>query len=206
MGLDASACYQVGQNQAKMPNVEALCAAGMVFENTYAAPVCSPTRATILTGKYGFRTDVGAAMRPKSRAGLSGEEVSLFDVLKPAGYASAVIGKWHVAGLGDTLDHPSTLGVENYYGIFEGGLPDYFNWTAVENGKEIEVTTYSTTDFTNRAVYWISEQENPWFLWLAYNAPRVPFHLPPADLHSAQIWWMMRQRSGKIRNHITTQC
>ena len=70
MGVDASACYDVGNTQAHMPNLEKLCASGLVFDNTYAAPVCSPTRATIMTGKYGFRTGVGSAIPRKGGIGL----------------------------------------------------------------------------------------------------------------------------------------
>ena len=81
MGVDASACYDVGNTQAHMPNLEKLCASGLVFDNTYAAPVCSPTRATIMTGKYGFRTGVGSAIPRTGGIGLSNDEVTLFDRL-----------------------------------------------------------------------------------------------------------------------------
>lgn len=74
MGLDASPCHSVGDNSASMPNLEKLCKAGMVFENAYAAPVCSPTRATIMTGKYGFRTGVGAAIPKTGGQGLSADD------------------------------------------------------------------------------------------------------------------------------------
>ena len=65
MGLDASPCHAVGDNKVTMPNLVSLCEQGMVFDNAYSAPVCSPTRASILTGKHGFRTGVGAAI-PRS--------------------------------------------------------------------------------------------------------------------------------------------
>ena len=185
MGLDASRCYNVGNDQAPMPVLETLCGQGMVFDSAYAAPTCSPTRATIMTGKYGFRTGVGAAITQKGGAGLSANETSLFDVLSGNGYAGAVIGKWHLAGAEDGLDHPAQLGVTNYYGTYKGAVRDYSHWDGVENGKLIEVDGYATTVFTDRAIGWIAAQQKPWFLWLAYNAPHAPFHLPPADLHSA---------------------
>lgn len=186
MGLDASNCYDVGKSQANMPNIEKLCASGLVFDNAYSAPVCSPTRSTIMTGQYGFRTGVGAAI-PKRNAsnGLSPDETSLFDVLSSTPYSTNVIGKWHLASSNSDLNHPNELGVPDYFGLMSGGIPDYFNWQAVENGKLVQVTTYSTTELTNQSIDWISQQENPWFLWLAYNAPHAPFHLPPADLHTA---------------------
>ena len=105
MGIDASHCYSLGENQAKMPNVEKLCSNGMVFEKAYSGPVCSPTRSTIMTGKYGFRTGVGAAI-PKNGGtnGLADDETSLFDVLSTTNYKankSAVVSR---ANWGHTMD------------------------------------------------------------------------------------------------------
>ena len=180
MGIDASRCYSLGDQQAPMPNVEAMCASGMVFDNAYAAPLCSPTRATILTGQYGFRTGVGTAIRRRGRArGLSADVTSLFDVLATTEYKANLIGKWHLAGAGTTLDHPAELGVPNYFGLIRGGTRDYWNWPAVENGENVRMNEYATTVFTDRAIDWIRAQDGPWFLWLAYNAPHAPFHLPP---------------------------
>ncbi|MEP3276092.1 MAG: sulfatase-like hydrolase/transferase [Stappiaceae bacterium] len=183
MGLDASPCYAVGNNAAPMPNLEKLCEQGVVFENAYAAPTCSPTRATIMTGRYGFRTGVGGAITPGNNVGLSADETSLFDVLSDEGYASALIGKWHLADQGGSLDHPTELGVSDFYGIYSGTIRDYYHWEVVENGEMRAVSGYTTTVFTDRAINWIAEQEAPWFLWLAYNAPHSPFHLPPSELH-----------------------
>jgi len=184
MGLDASPCYSVGDNAAPMPNLEQLCAEGMVFENAYAAPSCSPTRAMLMTGRYGFATGVGSAITPDNRVGLSADETSLFDLLNETDYASAIIGKWHLAGPKDGLTHPADLGVKNYFGLYTGGTRDYSRFEAVENGEKQTVSGYATTVFTDRAIDWIGDQTSPWFLWLAYNAPHAPFHAPPADLHT----------------------
>lgn len=186
MGLDASRCYDVGEDQAPMPVVETLCQQGMVFENAYAEPLCSPTRATLMTGQYGFRTGIGSVIRWGRDTGLSPDVTSLFDVLNGSGYAGAVIGKWHLAGSANGLDHPAQLGVGDYYGIYTGSVPSYFSWDGVENGAEIHVDGYSTSVFTDRAIAWTQAQQTPWFLWLAYNAPHSPFHVPPAGLvHSS---------------------
>ncbi|MEO1671452.1 MAG: sulfatase-like hydrolase/transferase [Cyanobacteria bacterium J06631_2] len=182
MGLDASPCHSVGNNSASMPNLESLCQEGMVFDNAYSAPVCSPTRATIMTGKYGFRTGVGSAIPRTGGEGLAVDETSIFDLLKRTNYSSAVIGKWHLAGSDESLDHPSQLGVKEYFGIFKGATRDYFNWNAVYNGEMSRVSGYTTTVLTDKAIDWIKAQNNPWFLWLAYNAPHTPFHLPPENL------------------------
>ncbi|QUS36294.1 sulfatase-like hydrolase/transferase [Falsirhodobacter algicola] len=184
MGIDASFCYDLGDQQAPMPNVEAMCETGLVFDNAYAAPTCSPSRATIMSGLYGFRTGVGAPVDPSGSDQLSPDTPTLFDAMALAGYASNVIGKWHISGRQLGYDMPSQMGVSDYFGLYSGGVQDYFNWTSIEDGKEIQIEGYSTTVLTDRAIDWIAGQDDPWFLWLAYNAPHSPFHLPPDDLHS----------------------
>lgn len=184
MGLDASRCYTVGDKQAPMPNIERLCEQGLVFDNAYSAPVCSPTRASIMTGQYGFRTGVGGAIPKSGGTGLSSEIVSLFDVMSETDYSATLIGKWHLASSGRDYEHPDSLGVKDYFGLLAGGTPNYFNWNAVQNGNSVEVDGYTSSVFTDRAIDWIGEQQSSWFLWLAYNAPHTPFHLPPQELHS----------------------
>lgn len=184
MGLDASRCYDVGNQQAPMPNVEVLCANGLVFDNAYAQPTCSPTRATIMSGQYGFRTGVGAPVARDGSDGLDPDIPTLFDALAPTGYAANLIGKWHITGRDAGYDLPARMGVPDYFGLFDGGARDYFDWTAVEDGEEVQIEGYATTVLTDRAITWIAAQDAPWFLWLAYTAPHAPFHLPPDDLHT----------------------
>lgn len=183
-GLDVSRCYDVGRQQAPMPTVENLCETGLVFEQAYSAPVCSPTRATIMTGQYGHRTGIGGVIPKRGGTGLSAEEISLFDVLNTTNYSSTLIGKWHLASDINDYTHPADLGILDFFGIMSGGIPDYYNWQANDNGQIVQQDEYSTTVLTDRSIDWISKQQSPWFLWLAYNAPHTPFHLPPRSLHS----------------------
>ncbi len=181
-GVDASPCYHEGDDKPSMPTLEGLCATGLVFEHAWAAPECSPTRATLIAGLPGFETGVGAAGDRLDPGFTSLQEVIAGG--SPHGYGSAVIGKWHLAGSNsEDYGHPAELGVEHYAGLFTGQLPDYFHWTKIEEGTPVEVDEYATTTFTDDAIEWIAGQEGPWFLWLAYTAPHAPFHLPPADLH-----------------------
>lgn len=190
MGLDASPCHDVGAPiRATMPTLEALCEDGLVFENAYAAPMCSPTRATIMTGRYGFRTGVGTAVGMRSSGGLSTDETSLFshlDAHAPVEYAHAVIGKWHLAtNQHGGADHPSLMGVDHYAGLLAGTLDEYSSWPRTQNGVTSQVDGYVTSVFTDEAIDWIDARgDEPWFLWLAHVAPHLPLHLPPADLHS----------------------
>ncbi len=180
-GIDASPCYTVGKNKPKMPNLERLCANGVVFDNAWVNPTCTPTRATVLTGKYGFRTQVGSVGDV-----LNETQPTIFDALNQQGvYSSAVIGKWHVAARNDST-HPAKMGVPYYAGFLEGSLMNYYSFPLVNNGTVSTVERYATTVFTDLAVNWVKQQKQPWFLWLAYTAPHSPFHLPPKNLISNQ--------------------
>ena len=120
-----------------------------------------------MSGQYGFRTGVGAPIDPSGSDELSIDTTTLFDALAPTGYASNVIGKWHISGRQKGYDAPGQMGVSDFFGLYAGGIPDYFNWTAIENGAEVQVEAYSTTALTDRAIDWIDTQDQPRFLWLA---------------------------------------
>ncbi len=178
MGLDATPGYAVGAVKPQMPTLQNVISKGVRFENLWSYPVCTPTRASIITGKYGFRTGV-----KKVDQELPSSEISIQQYLKDktTGYSSAVIGKWH---LSSNASHPNSMGIDYYAGLLSGGVRSYENWTLTENGTQTNSTAYTTTKFTDLAIDWIKNQESQWFLWLAYNAPHTPFHLPPNTLHS----------------------
>jgi len=184
LGTDASNQYDSGAEKPVTPTLDMLANEGLIFDNFWASPSCSPTRAALLTGKYGFRTDVlvpGNILDPL-------EEVIQEYIRANASvdYAQAVIGKWHLSG--NDANHPLDTGVEYYSGALEPpDAANYFNWTLTTNGQTTSQSEYSTTVFTDEAITWVSEQDKPWFLWLAYTAPHSPFHLPPTDLHTQDL-------------------
>lgn len=178
MGLDASPGYNIGSIKPHMPNIENLARTGITFNNVWSNPTCSPTRATILTGKYGFRTNV---LQVDDE--LSTSEISIQKYLDNNlgnEYNHAVIGKWH---LSKNINHPNNMGINHYTGSIGGGLQSYWNWGLTENGNSSNSTEYSTTKYTDLAIDWVQYQTQPWFLWLAYNAPHSPFHLPASNMH-----------------------
>ncbi|TGV01529.1 sulfatase-like hydrolase/transferase [Flavivirga rizhaonensis] len=182
MGLDATPGYDIGTVKPNMPTLQSLMNSGIKFTNLWSNPTCSPTRASILTGKYGFKTNVLDAGDV-----LSTSEMSLqnyIDTNTNESYNHAVIGKWH---LSNNATHPNNMGINHFAGLLGGGVQSYWNWNLTENGATTKSTTYTTTKFTDLAINWVAEQTTPWFLWLAYNAPHTPFHLPPNDLHSQGI-------------------
>ncbi|MEM7233508.1 MAG: sulfatase-like hydrolase/transferase, partial [Planctomycetota bacterium] len=181
LGVDSMDGYT--ENAPSMPNIKALCESGVRFTNAWSAPVCSPTRATILTGRYGFRTGVGA---PGDAIAL--DETTLPQTLAasaPLPYAQACIGKWHLSN--DTNggeDNPNLMGFPYYSGSLGGGVRSYTRWQETVNGSTAVNRDYITSVLVDDALDWIGDQDEPWFLWLAFNAPHSPFHLPPAELHS----------------------
>lgn len=179
LGLDACPGYNIGTVKPNMPNLQSLMNTGIRFSNLWSNPTCSPTRAGILTGKYGFRTGVLNA-----GDALSTSETSLqtyLDTNTNNAYNHAVIGKWH---LSNDANHPTNMGVNYYAGSLGGGVPSYYSWNFTTNGQTSNSTEYTTTKFTDLAIDWVGTQTKPWFLWLAYNAPHTPFHLPPDNLHN----------------------
>jgi arylsulfatase A-like enzyme len=179
MGLDATPNYSEGTMKPNMRNLQALMNTGITFENLWSYPVCSPTRASILTGKYGSKTGVLAA-----GDFIDTTETSLQKYIDDGtsnAYASAVIGKWHLSNSG--LD-PATMGIDYFAGVIKGSVQSYTNWSLNINGQSTISKDYTTTKFTDLAIDWVGNQSKPWFLWLAYNAPHTPFHLAPTNLHS----------------------
>lgn len=181
LGIDATNGYQQNDRMPATPHLDALRENGLTFTNTWAAPQCTPTRASIMSGKYGIKTGV---MRPPGNLDLVHQ--SLFSRIAETTngeYAGAVIGKWHISNPVD-YDHPMQHGIDHYEGLFTSSVSDYYSWDKVENGVLTTIDEYVTTNLTNSAIDWIADQNNPWFLWLAHPAPHAPFHLPPSDLYT----------------------
>ena len=179
MGLDATPNYAEGSIKPNLPVLEGLMNSGITFKNLWSYAVCKPTRASILTGKYGVNTGI---LEVGNTINTSETSVQKFiDNSTGNKYASAIIGKWH---LSTVAADPITMGVDYYAGLLTGGVQSYTNWNLTENGQTSNSTEYTTTKFTDLAIYWVEEQTKPWFLWLAFNAPHTPFHLAPTNLHS----------------------
>jgi arylsulfatase A-like enzyme len=185
-GADSSSLYNTNVSAVlpPTPHLASLAQQGVRFENAYANPVCSPTRACIITGRYGFRTGVGTAIGGAGSATLSASEFTLPEAITAAGtgHALAQFGKWHLATGTNT---PSTIGGwPHFAGSLQGAISSYTNWTKSVNGVSAPgYTNYATTDVVNDAVAWINARgTNHWFAWVAFNAGHTPLHKPPTNL------------------------
>jgi len=188
MGWDVFGHYPgITGIKAPTPTLDSLAANGISFTNFWVNPLCAPTRATLLTGKYAFRTGVGGVQAPQTAVLQSSETVIQKYIRDRTAekYNTALIGKWHVSSNAQ-LSAPENFGIQYYSGIFTGAVTDYYNWTQTSAGQQQSISTYSTTHLVNQSVSWVQQQTKPFFLWLAFNAPHAPFHRPPLNLISDQ--------------------
>ncbi|MCA8954172.1 MAG: sulfatase-like hydrolase/transferase [Planctomycetes bacterium] len=185
VGIDAVGCYGLGSSPPPTPNIDALAARGVRFSNAQTCPVCSPTRACVMTGRHAFRTGVGRPLTTGS-PGLDPGEVLLPEVLAPAGIATALIGKWH---LGDDLGPltPTAEGFGLFTGTIAGAINDYSHWPKVENGVVAFETNYATTDEVDEALAFITTATEPWCVVLSFHSAHTPMHAPPAGLHTQNL-------------------
>ena len=181
-GLDACPNYDVGTIKPNMPHLQEMINKGITFDNFWAFPICSPTRASILTGKYGVNTGV---LNATNNSTIGNDEKTLQSYLDEhlgKVYNHSIIGKWHLSN--NEPNRPTEMGIDYYAGLLLGGVNNYNQWNLVENGVSDPSTDYITTKITDLAINWINDQDNNWFCWLAYTSPHTPFHLPPNYLHS----------------------
>lgn len=184
LGIDSTPGFGIENDLPVTPTLDAFREKGVTFTNTWATPQCSPTRAAIMSGKYGIKTGV---MRPPLI--LDPSHTSLFTKIKEQSatdYSMAVIGKWHIGGNSSAnFNHPANSGVPFYEGVFTAQVDDYYKWTKLNNeGEEEEVNEYITTHLTNSAISWVGNQTKPWFLWLSHIAPHTPFQTPPLGTYT----------------------
>ncbi len=191
LGIDALDGFGLTTETAATPNLDNLRAAGLTFTNTWATPQCSPTRAAVISGKYGIKTGV---MRPGNNLDLIHESIFTYiNENTENTYATALIGKWHLSQPVDN-NHPNQHGIQHYEGFIGAAVEDYYSWEKVTNGTVSQEDTYVTTYLTDASIDWINEQDQPWFLWLAHTAPHTPFHVPPAGLYTIDNPSNNRQR------------
>ena len=183
LGKDAISGFYEGQIKASTPVLDSLRTVGLSFDNMWVNPTCTPTRASIITGKYGNKTGVRSV---GDRLDFNHQTLqSLIREQAETTYSTALIGKWHLSG-SDATVNPEDFGIDYYTGLIRGSADDYYRWQVSEDGRTSLSTEYITSYFTDRSVDWIRSQEQPWFLWLAYTAPHTPFHLPPSGSYTQQ--------------------
>lgn len=197
-----------GATDIRTPSLNRLAAEGVRLTDAYAtAPICSPSRAALLTGRYQQRFGLEGSIR---RGGLPQSELTIAKILQNQGYATAMVGKWHL-GLGES--GPNAHGFDEAL-YFNESMIDYYSHRTQSgtpalliNDKPVEVEGYSTDIFTDRAVSFIEDHlDQAFFVFLAYNATLPPLQPPgqPDDIRASESGasagsWYRSTRSDYIK-------
>jgi arylsulfatase A len=172
LGYGDLGCYG---SKIRTPNIDRLAAEGTRFTQFYSAnPVCSPSRAALLTGRYPTRVGVPRVLFPKDQAGLDQSEQTIASLLKPRGYKTMCIGKWH---LGHTSPYlPTSRGFDEYFGIpYSNDMSPRWLMHNTEVIEETATLETLTPRYTEQAVQFIERsKDNPFFLYLPHTYPHIP--------------------------------
>lgn len=169
-----------GATDVRTPNIDGLAANGIKLTSFYSAsPVCSPTRAALITGRYPRRLGIDHVFFPESFTGIPAEEVTIAEALKGNGYRTAIFGKWHLGHHRQYL--PLQNGFDEYYGIpYSNDMMGvaYLRGNDVDSIKVNQ--NYITQTYTKEAVRFIDQnKDKPFFLYITHNMPHVPIYASP---------------------------
>ncbi|MEZ6127978.1 MAG: arylsulfatase [Planctomycetaceae bacterium] len=168
-----------GNTNLETPNIDQLAAAGTAFERFYVCPVCSPTRAEFLIGRYHPRGGVYSTSAGGERLDL--DEKTIGDTFQAAGYRTAAFGKWH-NGMQYPY-HPNGRGFDEFYGFCSGHWGNYWNPMLEHNGEIVQGKGFIIDDLTDHAIDFLKQPgDQPFFVYLPYNTPHSPMQVPDR-------WW-----------------
>lgn len=164
-----------GNANVETPNIDRLAKRGARFSRFYVAPLCAPTRAGLLTGRYHYRTGVYGVSNSKEFLNL--DEVTFADLFKKSGYVTGCFGKWHNGS--QYPYHPNGRGFDEFYGFLSGHYANYFNTTLDHNGETVRSKGYITDDLTDKAIGFIEKnKKKPFVCYVPYNTPHSPYQVP----------------------------
>ncbi len=195
------------------PELDQLAKESVEFTRFYVSPVCAPTRASLLTGRYHLRT--GTSWVTHRKEVMRSEEVTLAEIFRDNGYETGLFGKWHN---GKQYPHdPIGQGFDQFVGFKDGHLNNYFDPVLTFQFEESKTDGYINDIITDQAIASLKSQEKPFFSMISYNTPHSPFQVPDKyfDKYKARnmsnkdacIYGMVEnidENIGRIRNHLET--
>lgn len=180
-----------GNQNLNTPNIDAFAHDGASFDRFFVCPVCSPTRAEFLTGRYHPRSGVYSTSAGGERMDL--DEMTIAQAFKAAGYHTAAYGKWH-NGMQYPY-HPNARGFDDYYGFCSGHWGHYFDPLLEHNGKLVKGEGFIIDDLTSHALQFIEDhRDEPFFVYLPYNTPHSPMQVPD------EYWDRFKDKELSMRN------
>ena len=205
VGQDKIGAYNVHPTPPPTPHIDAFAAEGLRFTSAWAYPLCSPTRAALLTGQHTRRLGIGTRIAPNVDHWelWAGAATTIPQLLQsaPEPWDTSFVGKWHLsAGTHgqDPQHHPELHGfawsegsLANLYASLTDDIPadarGYEAWEEIRNGEISWKRTYVTTEAVDDALQRIDRMREPWFLWLALPSIHTPLHVPPPDLYDGPV-------------------
>lgn len=178
-----------GNTSINTSNLDRMATSGVRFDRFYVSPVCSPTRAELLTGRYHTRSGVHGTSAGSER--MNADETTLAEVFQEAGYVTGVFGKWHNGQ--QPPYHPNSRGFDHFYGFPSGHWGHYFSPPLELNNELVQGEGYLPDDLTQAAMTFITENSaSPFLVFLPYNTPHSPMQVPDQ-------WW--DSVPGKFQDH-----
>lgn len=167
-----------GNTQVSTPNIDSIARDGVSLDRFFVQPVCSPTRAELLTGRYHLRGGVRGVSTGNERLNL--DETTFADAFKAAGYATGCFGKWHNGS--QWPYHPMARGFDEFFGYTSGHWGEYFDAPLEENGRMIRTRGYIVDVCTDRALAFIEKnKDKPFLCYVPFTTPHSPWAAPEGD-------------------------
>lgn len=163
-----------GNQKIDTPTIDKLAHDGVSFDRFYVSPVCSPTRASLLTGRHSLATGVHSVTRGGEK--MLPDEQTIAEYLQNAGYKTGLFGKWH-NGL-QYPHNPLGQGFDEFYGFADGHITDYFDGHLQHNRSTEAFAGYLPDRLTDHAIEFMRDNQQPFFAYLSFNTPHSPFELP----------------------------
>lgn len=167
-----------GNRQVHTPNIDSIARDGVTLDRFYVCPVCSPTRAEMLTGRYHPRGGVYGVSTGQERLDLS--ERTIADAFHAGGYATGAFGKWHNGT--QWPYHPMARGFDEYFGHSSGHWGEYFDAPLEDNGRMVKTKGFIVDVLSDRAIDFIERnQSKPFFCYVPFTTPHSPWSAPDED-------------------------
>ncbi len=185
-----------GNTQVRTPHIDAIARGGVTLDRFFVCPVCSPTRAEFLTGRYHPRGGVRGVSTGQERLDL--DERTIAEAFQAAGYATGAFGKWHNGS--QWPYHPRARGFDEYFGHTAGHWGEYFDPPLEENGRMIQTRGYIVDVCTDRAIDFIERNHSkPFFCYVPFTTPHSPWAAPESD------WQRFKDKPITQRATLTNQ-